>query len=87
MCHEIRAPELGAAIRISSRICWSLPLLPPFWLEHAGREIGAGCDELDLGGRNFVASCHEIPSAGAGGAIRIYPRISWSPLVLTPVFD
>src|SRR5437762_672476 len=30
-----------------------------------------------------MASYHEIPSAGAGGAIRIYPRISWSRLVLT----
>src|SRR5438128_10347439 len=28
MCHEIRARELAAAIRISSRICGSLPLLP-----------------------------------------------------------
>ena len=45
---------------------------------------GICATRLDLGGRNFVASCHEIPSAGAGGAIRIYPRISWSPLVLTP---
>jgi len=30
ICREIRARELGAAIRISSRICWSRPLLPPF---------------------------------------------------------
>jgi hypothetical protein len=30
MCHEIRARELAAAIRISSRICRSLSLLPPF---------------------------------------------------------
>ena len=28
LCHEIRARELGAAIRISSRLCWALPLLP-----------------------------------------------------------
>src|SRR5437773_2335860 len=51
-------------------------LLPPDFRSYL-RAPGSAT-KLDVGRRNFVASCHGIPCGGPAAAIRIYARICWS---------